>query len=106
MYKILLFVSCLLLCLLALASADGGHEFYVSPSGNDPLILTNIPAIYPYIWESTDTIVVLGSDANSGTISHPFATLARAKKAVREAKTSWNGPINVYFREGTVYAPI
>jgi len=46
--------------------------------------------------------LLLGSDKNSGTVDAPFATLTRAKKAAREEKPSWNGPITVYFREGAI----
>lgn len=46
-----------------------------------------------------------GSDSNPGTISQPFQTIYKAKEVVRQEKNSWNGPITVYFREGTYYLP-
>lgn len=45
-----------------------------------------------------------GNDRNPGSESRPFATLARAKDAVREmTKASKDTPITVLFREGTYY---
>ena len=42
-----------------------------------------------------------GNDANPGTKDHPFATLVRARDAVREAKGTAKTPINVVLRGGT-----
>ena len=44
-----------------------------------------------------------GSDAGSGTIDDPFATIAAARDAVREAKDGFSGDITVYLREGRYY---
>lgn len=44
-----------------------------------------------------------GNDMNSGKETAPFATLERAKEAVREMKQSFSNPITVYVREGTYY---
>jgi hypothetical protein len=44
-----------------------------------------------------------GSDANPGTKERPFATLARARDAVRESKGKENAPINVFLRGGTYF---
>ena len=62
--------------LLCLGSASYGVEFYVA----------------------TD-----GQDTNPGTQSSPFATLTRAREAVREAKEEARKPIRVIVREGTYY---
>ena len=40
-----------------------------------------------------------GSDANPGTVTRPFATLARAQAAARRARA--HGPVTVYLRGGT-----
>ncbi|HXS68719.1 MAG TPA: hypothetical protein VN761_07735, partial [Candidatus Polarisedimenticolia bacterium] len=47
-----------------------------------------------------------GKDANAGTIAHPFATLERARNAVREQKKRENGlknPATIILRRGTYY---
>jgi hypothetical protein len=44
-----------------------------------------------------------GLDTNSGTKSQPFATLARARAAVRKMKETSKLPITVYLRGGTYY---
>jgi len=49
------------------------------------------------IFVSTD-----GNDSNPGTEAQPFATLHRARDAVRAAKPD-AGPITVFVREGTYY---
>jgi hypothetical protein len=47
-----------------------------------------------------------GNDRNPGSESRPFATLARAKSAVREVKkTSKDTPVTVLLRAGTYYQP-
>ncbi|MCC2684506.1 MAG: peptide-binding protein [Paenibacillaceae bacterium] len=46
-----------------------------------------------------------GSDRNPGTLERPFSTLARARDAVREAKSVGSRPIVVYLRQGTYYLP-
>lgn len=46
-----------------------------------------------------------GTDANPGTISQPFATLARAQDAVRSVNADMQGDIVVYLREGTYTLP-
>lgn len=55
--------------------SSGGIVFYVSPSGND---------------------------SNSGTINDPFATLQKARDAIREIrlKKSLSSPVTVYLRNG------
>lgn len=42
-----------------------------------------------------------GNDSNPGTEAQPFATLARARDAVRAARPT--GPISVFVRQGTYY---
>ena len=42
-----------------------------------------------------------GSDSNSGSFSSPFATVDRARQAVRAVNASMSGDINVYLRGGT-----
>lgn len=44
-----------------------------------------------------------GSDDNPGTVAEPFATIARARDAVRARKQEADGPIVVAIREGTYY---
>ena len=44
-----------------------------------------------------------GDDANPGTEAQPFATLARARDAVRELKQTVLGPVTVLVRGGTYY---
>ncbi len=44
-----------------------------------------------------------GDDSNSGTEAKPFATLERARAAVRELKTTVREPITVLVRGGTYY---
>lgn len=46
-----------------------------------------------------------GDDASPGTLEKPFATLARAQQAVREAKKSEAGPHRVFLRGGVYYLP-
>jgi GH141 insertion domain len=41
-----------------------------------------------------------GDDAAPGTVEQPFATLSRARDAVREAKASVDGPVKVLIRGG------
>ena len=61
-----------LLILLAIASPVFGQPYYVAPAGND---------------------------ANSGTLAKPFASLQRARVAVRKK------PGTVFLRGGTYYLP-
>lgn len=44
-----------------------------------------------------------GNDRNPGSERKPFATLSRAREAVRELKRTVRGPIRVLVREGTCY---
>jgi len=44
-----------------------------------------------------------GSDQNPGSKDKPFATLKRARNAVREAKKTTNEPITVFVRGGVYY---
>jgi len=44
-----------------------------------------------------------GSDENPGTKERPFATLARARDAVRPVKAKSKGPVTVWVRSGTYY---
>lgn len=48
-------------------------------------------------------VAVDGNDANPGTEASPFATLGRARKAVREARRRSPERITVWVREGTHY---
>ena len=52
--------------------------------------------------QNTVFVAINGDDINGdGSIEKPFATLERAKQAVRELKVRPDGGITVYFREGT-----
>ena len=44
-----------------------------------------------------------GSDDNPGTKEKPFATLSKARDAVRELKGTTQGPVWVLVRGGTYY---
>ncbi len=46
-------------------------------------------------------VATTGSDDNPGTLQQPFASLEKAKKAVRENTAP--GPVRVLLREGTYY---
>src|SRR5262245_58631265 len=61
---------------LTLATAGQAAEFYVAPGGND---------------------------ANAGTIEKPFATLAKARDALRAARAKSPEAATVYLREGKYY---
>jgi hypothetical protein len=50
-------------------------------------------------------VAVNGSDDNPGTIDKPFASLYKAKQAVRIIRHHITQPIVVYVREGTYYLP-
>jgi hypothetical protein len=50
-------------------------------------------------------VATSGHDRNPGTTQKPFATLGRARAAVRELKQRARGPITVQVREGTYYLP-
>jgi len=54
----------------------GGAEFHVSPAGND---------------------------ANPGTLAKPFATIQKARDAVRKVNRSMKNDINVFIHKGTYY---
>ncbi|MCP4642008.1 MAG: right-handed parallel beta-helix repeat-containing protein [bacterium] len=62
------------IAIMAAALSANAREFYVAPDG---------------------------ADANPGTQDQPFATLGRARDAVREAKAAADGPITVWVRGGT-----
>jgi len=66
----------LILSVLCFLSSAGAAEFYVATNGRD---------------------------TNPGTQQRPFATLTRAKEAVRQAKAKSREPIKVIVREGTYY---
>ncbi len=44
-----------------------------------------------------------GDDGNPGTLARPFATIEKARQAVRAINTSMSGDIYVYLRAGTYY---
>jgi hypothetical protein len=46
-----------------------------------------------------------GNDRNPGTEHEPFATIARAREAIRERKGRLNEPVVVWVRGGTYYLP-
>ncbi len=51
-------------------------------------------------------VAIDGNDSNPGTKKKPFATIERARDAIRDLKTEHNDlsePVNIYFREGTYY---
>ena len=48
-------------------------------------------------------VTVDGNDTNDGTRQKPFATLVRARDAVREAKKTADEPITVYLHGGTYH---
>lgn len=51
--------------------------------------------------QATFYVAPNGSDANPGTLSQPFHSLARAKAVVRTVNTNMTGDIIVYLRGGT-----
>lgn len=53
--------------------------------------------------KATFYVATDGDDNNSGTKQKPFATLPRARDAVRELKKTAKGPIKVLVRAGTYY---
>ena len=53
--------------------------------------------------ETTFYVATDGDDSHTGTLEEPFATLARAREAVREARQDGAGPIRVLARGGTHY---
>ncbi len=56
--------------------------------------------------ESAFYLAPAGSDAAVGTEAAPFATLAKAREAVRAAEARpGEGPVRVYLRGGTYYLP-
>ncbi len=59
-------------------------DFYVAPDGNDS-------------WSGTH------ESANAARTDGPFATLERARKAVRERKQGRSAPVVVMLREGTYF---
>ncbi|MHC4557145.1 MAG: right-handed parallel beta-helix repeat-containing protein [Planctomycetota bacterium] len=69
-------IGCLFISMLSAAAF--GADFYVSPSGDD---------------------------TNPGSLSRPFATLCRARDAVRQANKEVHKPTTVYMREGIYYLP-
>ena len=48
-------------------------------------------------------VATYGSDANAGTREEPFATLQRARDAVREIRSTGEGPITVLVRGGSYH---
>jgi Right handed beta helix region len=52
---------------------------------------------------TTFYVATNGHDSNPGTLDRPFATLARAQQAVRQAKRNVRAGINVFVRKGTYY---
>ena len=66
-------------------------------------VLACLAAALPGLDAATFFASPSGSDANPGTESRPFATLARAQSAVRGAKAG--GPVTVNLRGGTYYLP-
>jgi len=64
-------------------------------------VITTVQAI------ATDSrmlyVSVNGDDFNPGTKTKPFATISKAKDAVRELKESTNKPIEIFVREGSYY---
>ncbi len=58
----------------------------------------DVEIISPNLYVAPD-----GSDSNPGTIDKPFATLTRARDAVREFKKGVPKPVTVFVREGTYY---
>jgi hypothetical protein len=69
------FIACFLLASAVVAAAQGS-QFYVSPQGDN---------------------------ANAGTLKKPFASLAKARDAVRATKKAERGGMTVYLRGGTHY---
>jgi hypothetical protein len=62
------------------------------------VLLSATSAVAVEFYVATD-----GNDANPGTRRRPFATVARARGAVREAKDKARGPSNVFLRGGTYF---
>ena len=61
-------------------------------------VAKDVEIISPNLYVAPD-----GSDSNRGTIDKPFATLARARDAVRGFKIDVPKPVTVLVREGTYY---
>ena len=62
------------------------------------LLLTTVSASAVEFYVAPD-----GNDANPGTIDRPFASLVRARDAVREAKVSAKKPVSILLRGGVYY---
>ena len=62
------------------------------------MTLSSATAKQADLYVSTD-----GCDSSQGTEQSPFATLARARDAVRELKGKSEGPVTVLVRDGTYY---
>jgi hypothetical protein len=67
-----------------------------SPTSSSPASDTKTTLLY---------VSPTGSDDNPGTVQQPFATLEKAKTAVREMLKTARGPIRILLREGTYYLP-
>lgn len=64
------------------------------------------PALNPSVatsGEKTLYIATNGSDKNPGSKDRPLASIAAARRLVREMKKHSRGPITVYLRKGTYY---
>jgi hypothetical protein len=81
------------LALATLCGCAGSKISSVQAPLNSPPALTFQPALTLYVSPQ-------GNDANPGTITEPFATLARAQDAVRSVKDGVQGDIQVFLREG------
>jgi hypothetical protein len=57
----------------------------------------------PAVDEATFYVAIYGNDQNTGSQQAPFATLSRARSAVRELKKTAKAAIKVYVRAGTYY---
>lgn len=66
------------------------------------LLFVAHPAVAKPAVQANFVVAANGSDENLGTIEKPFATLARARNAVRQLKASgrWNGDVTIHFRGG------
>jgi hypothetical protein len=63
----------------------------------------NLPAVDTVAGEPAFFVAPDGNDDNPGTLAEPFATIGRARDAVRAMKQDAGGPVVVAIRRGTYY---
>jgi hypothetical protein len=79
-------------------------KFSFKSGFNFTWLILVIFSAHAYAQSSTTFYVsTLGNDDNNGSETSPFATLLRARDAVREINRNMNSDILVYIREGTYF---